>query len=83
MFHTKVAEKIKTHILWSTKHFENRVVYETVWKNAAEPCRSQMTTWRIRIACWIPEATNTHQDYVILIVFPLQQWLYKRASMLS
>jgi hypothetical protein len=33
------------------------------------------------IACWIPKATNTRTD-VILIAFPLQQCLHKRASML-
>jgi hypothetical protein len=35
----------------------------------------------MRIACWIPKATNTHSEYVILTAFPLQQWLYERASM--
>jgi hypothetical protein len=41
-----------------------------------------MTVWRMRIACWMPEATNTYLAYVILIAFPLQQWLHERASML-
>jgi len=41
-----------------------------------------MTVWRVRIACWIPKATDTHLEYVILIVFQLQQWLHERASML-
>jgi hypothetical protein len=36
----------------------------------------------MRIACWIPKATNTHSQYVILIGFPLQQWLHERPSML-
>jgi hypothetical protein len=36
----------------------------------------------MRISRWIPEATNTHLDYVILIALPQQQWLQKRASML-
>jgi len=36
----------------------------------------------MRIACWIPKATNTLLDYVILIAFPQQQWLHERASML-
>jgi hypothetical protein len=31
---------------------------------------------RMRIACWIPKATNTLPEYVILI--PLQQWLRER-----
>jgi hypothetical protein len=41
-----------------------------------------MTIWCIRIACWIPKATNTLSEYVILIAFPLQQRLHERASML-
>jgi hypothetical protein len=28
-----------------------------------------MPIWRMRIACWIPRATDTHPEYVILIVF--------------
>ena len=62
--------------------FQNHAVYEIRWKNIVEPDRSQMTIWRMRIACWIPKATNTHSQYVILISFPLQQWLHDRASML-
>jgi hypothetical protein len=30
----------------------------------------------MRFAYWIPNATDTHSEYVILIVFPLQQWLH-------
>ena len=41
-----------------------------------------MTISPTRIACWITKATNTHSEYVTLIVFPLQQWLYERASLL-
>jgi len=39
------------------------------------------TIWRMRIACWIPKATNTNTEYVILIAFPLLQWLNERNSM--
>jgi len=65
-----------------------------MWKNIVERGRPQMTIWHMRIACWIPKATNTqthtdphthtrtHSEYVILIAFPLQQWLHERASML-
>jgi hypothetical protein len=28
------------------------------------------------------KAANTHSKYVLLIAFPLEQWLYERASML-
>ena len=38
---------------------------------------------RMRCACWIPNATNTHSEYVLLLVFPLQQWLHERASVLG
>ena len=31
---------------------------------------------------WIPNSTNTLSEYVILIDFPLQQWLHERVSML-
>ena len=62
--------------------FENHAVYEIMWKNIVERSRSHMTTWQMRIACWIPKATNTQTGCVILIVFPLQQWLLERASML-
>jgi len=38
-------------------------------KNIVEPGRPQMTVWRMRIAGWIPRATNTHSEYVILIAY--------------
>ena len=41
-----------------------------------------MTIWRMRIACWILIATNTHSECVILAAFPLLQWLHECASML-
>jgi hypothetical protein len=41
-----------------------------------------MTTWCIRISCWIPMVTNTLSENIILIYFPLQQWFHKRASVL-
>jgi len=50
-----------------------------MWKNTVEPDRPLVTIWCIRVACWIPKATNTHSEYVMLVVFPLQQWLYARA----
>jgi len=51
-----------------------------MWKNIVERGRPQMTIWRMRIACWITKATNTHTQYVILIALPLQQWLHERTS---
>jgi hypothetical protein len=36
----------------------------------------------MRIARWIPTTKNAHSEYIILIVFTLQQWLHEHASML-
>jgi hypothetical protein len=38
--------------------------------------------WCMHIACWIIKATNTHPEYVIIIVRPLHQSLLKRISVL-
>jgi hypothetical protein len=66
MFQTKVVEKIKIHILCSVTVFftENRPVYEIMWKNIADLGRPQVTIWRMRIACLIPKATDTHTQVV-------------------
>jgi hypothetical protein len=37
---------------------------------------------RMRIAYWTSKAINTPSEYVIFTVFPQQQWLRERASML-
>jgi len=82
MFQTKVVEGIKTHILCSVTflfYFENPAFYEIVLKTIVERGRPQMTIWRMRIACWIPEATKTRSEYVILTAISLQQWFYERA----
>ena len=49
------------------------------WQNMLE---LDNTIWHICFACRITKATNTHSVYVILIAFPLQQWLHECASML-
>jgi len=41
-----------------------------------------MMEWPMLIASRIHTARNTHSEYIILIVCPLQQWLQERASML-
>jgi len=51
-------------------------------KNIVQLGRAQMTKWRMRIACWIPKATNTHSGCVICIALPLQQRLHESASLL-
>ena len=54
-----------------------------MWKS----CRDLETTHyniirRMRIACWMSKSTNTYPEYVMLIAFPLQQWLSERPSVL-
>ena len=68
----QVVVKSKTHIS----------CYEIMRKNIVEPCWLQMTVWRMRIALWMPKATNALSGYVIVIVFPRQKCLHERASML-
>jgi hypothetical protein len=52
-------------------------------KNTVEPGRPQMKIWRmLRIASWVPKATNTHSEYAILTAVPQQQRLHDRPLML-
>ena len=44
MYHTKLVEEIKTHILCGVTFFsKNRAVYEIMWENTVQPDRQQMT----------------------------------------
>ena len=83
MFQTEVVEKIKTYILCSINFFfpENRAVYGVKWK-MSELDRSRIAIRRMRFACCVTNATDTHKEYVIVIGFPRQQWLRERASLL-
>jgi hypothetical protein len=47
-----------------------------------EPGRLQMTEGCMRISCWVPKATNTHTQVCNNFVFPVQHWMYERASVL-
>jgi hypothetical protein len=56
-----------------------------LWHNVEtylERGRPQMTIWRTHIVWWMPMATIKLTGCVILIAFPLQKWLHKRASLL-
>jgi hypothetical protein len=41
-----------------------------------------MSIRRLRIAVCVTKATNIRSEYAIRILFPLQQWLHERASLL-
>ena len=51
-----------------------------MWKNIVDRSRPQVVIRHLRIACWVPKATNT--QYKTLIAFPQQQWLQERAPLL-
>jgi hypothetical protein len=81
MFQAKFVEKISKYILCSTIFFPKKpVFYEVMWKNVVEGGSPQMAIWCMCAACWIPKATNTHSEYVMLIVLPIQQWSHECAS---
>jgi hypothetical protein len=82
MFRTKFVEVIETHISSPINLIENLTVYEMFWENILQSDRPQIKIWRMRIACWIPKATNTFSQYVTLTAVPLQQWLFERPSLL-
>jgi hypothetical protein len=66
-----VLEKIETRILCSViSFFENRAVYEIMWKNIVERGRPQMAIWRMRHCMLDTQSYKyTHSGCVILIVF--------------
>jgi hypothetical protein len=58
----KVIEKLKTHILSSiTFFFKLCRLWDNVEKyGAARGTTNYFTIWRVRVLCWISEATGTH-----------------------
>jgi len=84
MFQTKVVQEIKIHILCSVTFSRNSCrLWDTAEKyGTARQATDDITIWRMRFACWIKKATDTHSQHVTFIAFPQQQWLHERASML-
>ena len=53
-----------------------------LWDNVENYCRAgQATDDNMHIVCWTPKATNMRSEYVTLIIFPRQEWLYEHAWM--
>jgi hypothetical protein len=59
----EILENLKTHILCSVTFFQMKV--------------PQMAIWRMRVAYWIPKATNTHSGNLIITAFLLQKLLHE------
>jgi len=68
----EVVEKTEIYFMFSNFVLCNHVLYEMMWKNIVQPGRLQMTIRRMRTACWVPKAPNTHLGYITIIAFPLQ-----------
>jgi hypothetical protein len=49
--------------------FGNCAVYEIIWRDTVERGRLQMILWRMRFACWVPKATDTHTRFVLYSLF--------------
>jgi len=72
MFQTKLVQKIKTRYIQCI-FSRKSCVYEIMWTNKLACQATDDKIWRMRIACWITKATNTHSQYVTFIAFPPQQ----------
>jgi hypothetical protein len=85
MFRTKIVEGKKKRILCSITFFQKSCLF---LNNAGKYGSAGQATddnimRRMRIACWITKATDTHSEYVVSIAFfSRQQWLRERASIL-
>jgi len=70
-------ENQNTHFMF------NNFFPKIICKNTVQPGRPLLATGRMRIACWMTKAINTHSKCVIRIIdFPLHQWLHERAPVL-
>jgi len=70
------------HIIFINLFPENRL-----WDNVGKCCKigdvsDDDIIWHMHFTCWTAKATNTHSEYATPIVFPLQQLLHRRPSML-
>jgi hypothetical protein len=67
-FRTKIVEKMKTHILCSVTFFRNscRLWYSMQEYSTARRATDSNIIRRMRFACWITKATDTHSEYVML-----------------
>jgi hypothetical protein len=78
---TECVKKIKTHV-------ENPFSRKSclLWNNVGKYGKLRHATdniiRRMRFACCLTKATDTHSEYVILIAFPEQLWFRERTSML-
>jgi len=82
MFQIKIVEKIKACLLCSKSFFFfwwHLFGYEEKYCRASHATDGSMVA---HVHCLLDkEGYKTHSEYVILIAFPLQQWLHECMSM--
>jgi len=83
IFQTKVVEKLETHFMLNNFFFFFKcAIYETMWKNIVQ---QETHRWKYGTCTYHAgylRLQNAHTRCIILIAFPLQQWLHERTSML-
>jgi hypothetical protein len=83
MYQRKVVEKMKKTYFMFSYASESCVII--IWKNVVELDGPQVATIHYvarSLHKWIMKATNTLSEFVILITFPLQQWLLECVTVL-
>jgi hypothetical protein len=61
-------QRISKHVLYVQKPLsKNRFIYEVMWKNMVDLSVHRIR--RMRFACWITKARDTHWEYVRFIAF--------------
>jgi len=85
MLQTKVERKSK-HKFYVQKRFFRKLcpLLNNMKKKygTARQATDDNIIWRMRVACRIPKALNTHSEYVMFTTFTLQRWLRIHASLL-
>ena len=85
IFRTKLVQKIKTHLIFYNSPLpKSYCLYDNVveYGRAGQATKDNII-WRMRFACWITKATDSHLKYLVLLLdFPRQHWLRERISVL-
>ena len=86
-FQKKFVENMKTRIACPiTFSSDNPNFYAIRWGKKRGTGQitddNNLIIWRIRIACWITKVRNTQSGYIITSVYPPQQFLHERTSMI-
>jgi hypothetical protein len=52
--------------------------YGTAWRATGDNI-----IWHVFLVCCVPQATNTHSEYLLLTAFAQRQWLHKHSLVLT